>query len=692
MRAVSYLVLARKWRPQTFTDLVGQDHVRRTLENAIAQGRVAHAFLFTGVRGVGKTTSARILAKALSCEQGPTASPCLTCSACLEIAAGSDTDCQEIDGASYNGVDEVRRLQEALPYRPQRDRFKIFIVDEVHMLSNAAWNAFLKTLEEPPPHVKFIFATTEVHKVPVTILSRCQRYDFKMIGAQTIGARLRHVLAAEGIDADDAAIQLVAREARGSMRDAMSLLDQAIAWGGTTLRGEEVATVLGVASRRVLVALAQSVLRGDPRDALERVASLVDHGYDLTHVTRDLLGVFRDLVVSKVAPDSVALLEVTADERATLAGVVQEASADDLVRIHQGFSRGYDDIVRSGVPRGALEMALVRLAHRPALLPVDALLAKLADVERRLGGGGGGPSAGPGGGRPGAPPERPVGGSGAPGAMGGGARASSPPTRAAVQLPGGRSSEAAAPARLRLTSLESGEPDAPSMAASGAGVGVEGASRVVGPPPSQRPAPRDDAASGMPGGAPSRVVGPPPSQRPAPHDVAVPSARTPASGPLRAQPLEPLPPTPPGVDVPLLAGFVDAARRHNQALASVIERTSPRVVSRAAIELALVPGSFEESQLASDEGRRVLEQAALAALGVVVPISFVQDEDAARGFSLARHLAKEEADRKSALVARASTHPLVKAVVDQLGARVVDVRLSGDHGSRLARGARAGKV
>jgi DNA polymerase-3 subunit gamma/tau len=194
---MSYLVLARKWRPQTFDDLVGQEHVSRTLGNAIAQGRVAHAFLFTGVRGVGKTTSARILAKALNCVNGPTATPCLQCSPCKEIAAGVDVDVQEIDGASHTGVDDVRRIQESLPYRPARDRFKILIVDEVHMLSGNAWNAFLKTLEEPPPHVKFIFATTEVHKVPITILSRCQRFDFKMISAARIAERVRFILGEE---------------------------------------------------------------------------------------------------------------------------------------------------------------------------------------------------------------------------------------------------------------------------------------------------------------------------------------------------------------------------------------------------------------------------------------------------------------------------------------------------------------
>ena len=292
---MSYLVLARKYRPQSFQDLVGQEHVARTLANAIGSGRVAHAFLFTGVRGVGKTTSARLLAKCLNClgadgkATGPTAVPCQECAACKEIAAGHDIDVQEIDGASYNGVDEVRRLQEGLAFRPARDRYKIYIVDEVHMLSNAAWNAFLKTLEEPPPHVKFIFATTEVHKVPVTILSRCQRYDFKLIGTQVIAARLKEVLGLESIAADDAAVAVIAREAAGSMRDAMSLLDQVIAFSGDKLTGEDVARVLGVASRHVLHQLGQALVAGDAPAALKVIAELADQGFDLPHVARDVL-------------------------------------------------------------------------------------------------------------------------------------------------------------------------------------------------------------------------------------------------------------------------------------------------------------------------------------------------------------------------------------------------------------------
>lgn len=396
---MSYLVLARKWRPQRFEDLVGQDHVSKTLANAIASGRVAHAFLFTGVRGVGKTTSARILAKALNCMgpaddpkhgvgYGPTITPCLACPACLEIAQGTDMDVREIDGASYNGVDEVRKLQDSLPYRPARDRYKIFIVDEVHMLSQNAWNAFLKTLEEPPAHVKFIFATTEVHKVPVTILSRVQRFDFKLITTQTIATRLRQVLTAENIQADDAAISIVAREAAGSMRDAMSVLDQVIAWGGNQLVGTDVARVLGVASHKVLYELSAALLGGDAARSLSIVADLAGQGYDIGHVARDLLALLRNLVVAKVVKEPEGLLDLPDEEARDVKELVEKADADDLSRLYHGFSQGFDEVVKSERPRMALEMLLVRLARRPALLPIDEMVARLAALERRLGGGG----------------------------------------------------------------------------------------------------------------------------------------------------------------------------------------------------------------------------------------------------------------------------------------------------------------
>lgn len=382
---MTYVVLARKWRPMSFADLVGQDHVATTLANAIAHDRVAHAFLFTGVRGVGKTTSARILAKALNClsSAGPTATPCLECAACKEIALGTDVDVQEIDGASYNGVDEVRRLQESLPYRPSRDRYKIIIVDEVHMLTQSAWNAFLKTLEEPPPHVKFIFATTEVHKVPVTILSRVQRFDFKLIPAKLIIERLRYMLTQEKLTADDEALAMLARQAAGSMRDATSLLDQVIAWSDGNLTAQGVSQSLGIASRTVMYDLARSVLSGDATKALHVVDAIARQGFEIPHVAKDFLALLRDVVVAATCSDPSELLDLPEEEQRDVKALATQP-LDDLLRVHQGFSLGYDDVVRAAFPRAALEMLLIRLARRPPLVPVDDLLDRLVQLEKRL--------------------------------------------------------------------------------------------------------------------------------------------------------------------------------------------------------------------------------------------------------------------------------------------------------------------
>src|SRR6184192_2665914 len=265
---MSYEVFARKYRPQTFDDLVGQTHVSRTLKNAVAQNRLAHAYLFVGPRGIGKTSTARILAKALNCEKGPTVDPDGTCDNCREIAAGNSLDVLEIDGASNNGVEQVRELRENVRYAPAKSRYNIYIIDEVHMLTREAFNALLKTLEEPPPHVKFIFATTEVQKIPITILSRCQRFDFAGIGTPRIVERLRHVVASEGREADDDALELLARRAGGSMRDAQSLLDQLLAFGGERLTTDQVHKLLGTAHDERVLALASAVLQHDPKQAL----------------------------------------------------------------------------------------------------------------------------------------------------------------------------------------------------------------------------------------------------------------------------------------------------------------------------------------------------------------------------------------------------------------------------------------
>ncbi|MEM7135886.1 MAG: DNA polymerase III subunit gamma/tau [Myxococcota bacterium] len=384
---MAYTVLARKYRPQTFSDLVGQEHVARTLENAIASDRVAHAFLFTGVRGVGKTTTARLLAKALNCEKGPTATPCNTCDACLDITAGVDVDVQEIDGASNNSVEDVRRLQESLPYRPQRDRFKIVIVDEVHMLSAGAFNAFLKTLEEPPDHVKFIFATTESHKVPITIRSRCQQYDFRLIPNALIASRIREILAQEALSADDEAISIVAREAAGSMRDALTILDQLVAVSGDTITTETVTQSLGIAARDALYGVARAVIEGDGAAVVTAIDGLADRSVDMPNFARQLLQLVRDLVVLKLEagdPD-----QWVPEERTAAQQLVKAVDILELQRVFRATSLVMDEMAQSQDPKLMLEMGLVRVATRPPLESVAALLARLDAVQGGSGQGGG---------------------------------------------------------------------------------------------------------------------------------------------------------------------------------------------------------------------------------------------------------------------------------------------------------------
>src|SRR3954470_9916585 len=285
---MSYLVLARKYRPQTFADIVGQEHVTRTLENAIASGRLHHAFLFTGARGVGKTTAARILAKCLSCVNAPTPTPCNVCEPCCEITNGSSVDVQEIDAASNNGVDNIRDLRDAIRYAPVRGKKKVYILDEVHMLSSGAWNALLKTLEEPPPHAIFIFATTDPHKLPATILSRVQRYDFKLVATRRIVEHLAAVLDSEKLKYEQGALMLVARESGGSVRDSLSLLDQVIASGDLAER--HVAEILGVADRALLTDLGRAVVGKDAGAALHVVDAAFTRGYDLPQLAQSFLG------------------------------------------------------------------------------------------------------------------------------------------------------------------------------------------------------------------------------------------------------------------------------------------------------------------------------------------------------------------------------------------------------------------
>src|SRR5688572_21576 len=311
---MSYLVIARKWRPQTFVDIAGQEHITRTLQNAISADRIAHAYLFTGVRGVGKTTAARILAKALNCDEGPTATPCNQCSQCDEIAQGNSIDVLEIDGASNRGIDEIRQIIENVRYQPAKCRFKIYIIDEVHQVTKDAFNALLKTLEEPPPSVKFILATTEPHRLPDTILSRCQRYDFRRINLREIVQRLGTIAKSEGLNITEGALVLLAREADGSMRDAQSLLEQVLAFAepaqvkdNPPLVDESLLQeILGVAARRVLYELSAAVLQGDAQQCVSLVAEVVNQGRDANRLSRDLVEHFRNLLVARVCGDDVS--------------------------------------------------------------------------------------------------------------------------------------------------------------------------------------------------------------------------------------------------------------------------------------------------------------------------------------------------------------------------------------------------
>jgi len=383
---MSYQVLARKWRPRTFDEVVGQGTVTRTLKNALGSGRIGHAFLLSGARGVGKTTSARILAKALNCSNGdkPTAEPCGECASCKEITNGASLDVQEIDGATHNGVEQVRELRESARYNPARDRFKIWIIDEVHMLSTGAFNALLKTLEEPPPRVKFIFATTEYHKIPDTILSRCQQYDFRLIPARELVTHLRHVADGESIEVSDDTLARLARAAEGSARDALSLFDQVLSFSGRTVRDEDVSALLGLIDRELLLAASRAVAAGDSLAALELVEQLSDYGADYRNFTRELILHFREILLLKVAPgESVLIAQLVPEERERLQPVAAQLSEEDLLRIFEVLAKAETDLRLAQDPRVTLEMALLKIVQMQRLLPFAELVAR---VERLAGG------------------------------------------------------------------------------------------------------------------------------------------------------------------------------------------------------------------------------------------------------------------------------------------------------------------
>ena len=383
---MSYQVIARKWRPQKFDDVVGQQAVTRTLRNALASGRLAQAFVFAGPRGVGKTTTARILARALSCTKGkgPTADPCGECDACREIAEGRDIDVLEIDAATHTGIDNIREVIIAgLGIMPVRNRFKIFIIDEVHQLSNASFNSLLKSIEEPPPHVVFMMATTELDKIPETVLSRAQVYEFRTISTKAIATKLREIVDKEGVTVGDDTLQLIARDADGSMRDAQSKLDQVIAFTGKTITPEDVATVLGLVGRDLLLDTMDAVAAEDAPASFAIAARAVEMGYDLRAVCRELSRLVRDVLVLSVDSSRIEDPEIAGEsERDRLKALVGRFSREDLLRAFDLLTRAEQDIKSSAQPRYQLEMALLRWIYLRKLMPIEDLIAGASGPER----------------------------------------------------------------------------------------------------------------------------------------------------------------------------------------------------------------------------------------------------------------------------------------------------------------------
>jgi DNA polymerase-3 subunit gamma/tau len=383
---MSYQVIARRCRPENFEQVIGQPHATRTLQNAIRLGRIAHAYLFSGARGVGKTSVARILAKALNCETGPTPSPCNQCSNCREISHTNSVDVLEIDGASNRGIDSIRELRETARYRPAKGRYKVYIIDEVHQLSTDAFNALLKILEEPPAHVIFIFATTEPHKIPATVLSRCQRFEFRRLSLQMIVEHLKKIVTQEGANFSDSILYAIGREADGSMRDAQSLLEQLLAFSGDDLPESEILDILGVIDRQSVMRTAEAILSGDAQTCLDLAADVYRRGLDSRRFCQHLCDHFRNLLFATVSGGE-AQGDVPSEESELLRQLAAKTTLESLHVYFQMLLRGEEDIRRSSMPKIVLEMLLLRMARLPKLESIDVLLDRLSTLEQSLGGG-----------------------------------------------------------------------------------------------------------------------------------------------------------------------------------------------------------------------------------------------------------------------------------------------------------------
>src|SRR5882762_1163166 len=381
---MSYQVLARKYRPQKFSDVIGQEHVTRTLQNAIEQQRIAHGYIFSGHRGIGKTTIARILAMALNCRGAngkadkPKPEPCGVCDSCTEIRAGGAVDVIEIDAATNRGIDEIRELRDAARYRPARDRYKIYILDEAHQITDAAFNALLKTLEEPPPHIIFMMATTQAEDIPQTIRSRCQHFSFHAVKFDEIVTQLGAIAAKENIQADEEALAILAEAGDGSVRDALSIMDQAIAGCGDSLTGTQVRGLVGSVGSELLEGLMGTVARSSSEEALRLLDRLMTEGHNPAHFARQLVRFLRNAVVAKVAGSSSPLLQISSDERARVGRVAEQFSEEDLARFLQIMLRTFDELGYRQEQRFHLELGVLKLVHAQRILPLEQILSQIA--------------------------------------------------------------------------------------------------------------------------------------------------------------------------------------------------------------------------------------------------------------------------------------------------------------------------
>ena len=378
---MSYLVLARKWRPQTFEEVVGQQPVVRTLQNAIDRNRMPHAIIFSGVRGVGKTTLARLVAKALNCQEGPTKIPCNQCEHCKEITGGNAIDIHEIDGASNRGIQEIRELKENIRFFPTKSRYKIIIIDEVHMLTTEAFNALLKTLEEPPEHVFFMFATTELHKIPITILSRCQRYELQKVSSRELFEFFSKIAKKEKVKISDWALDVIVREAGGSVRDGLSLLDQIFSFSGDEITDDDIIQVLGLVDSQVVSSMAGAVLAGDLASGLKILDKVTSYGVDLKRLSNDLLYYFRALLICRISAEPEKLLDVPDQELEELRKIAAQYTVETLQLNFNLLLKGAEEMQYSSHPRLALEMALIRAAEAGNIVPVTQLLERLEGLQ-----------------------------------------------------------------------------------------------------------------------------------------------------------------------------------------------------------------------------------------------------------------------------------------------------------------------